>query len=405
MYRSLTTKSVLALLCLTSLNSCFLFEEPEEPSPMPTTSHLSTIEPLEGENIQLEGEHLTTDMRLYLDGTELTFSRLNHRILEFTLDETHNSGWFYAIYQGDTLHHVPIAIQDNPWQTKYTLPTIWDDWYSQDFVSEDDGFVSISHTAYSMNHGVVTNVFEDSNLTPIQMPEAGSAIIHKDWQMLKTTDNGYTWQRIDLPDGYIFDELYFSSAQKGLALGHRTHESGSIILSTEDGGLNWKEIWEYPTDLFTYYETKVSQTEAGQLYIAAPHKNILVFSDANGEHWEVQDIIFPYATNSESLVYAVTQEDIWMQNVAGLYHTTNGGERWEAVAPGYMNSSERARMIRFFNEQEGIILTSRGGIFTTSDGGESWKGRYTTAFEGITFLPESRQFMVRQGSNITTRRF
>lgn len=405
MYRSLTTKSVLALLCLTTMNSCFLFEEPEEPSPVPTTSHLSTIEPREGEVIQLEGEHLTTEMKLYLDGTELNFSRLNHRILEFTLDEIHNSGMFYATYQGDTLYRMPILIQDKGWETRYSLPTIWDNWYSQDFISEDEGFVSTSHTAYRMNHGVVTSVHEDANLTPIQVAEAGSAIIHKDWTMLKTMDNGSTWQEIALPDGYVIDELYFTSALEGIALGHRVHEQPSVLLRTEDGGTSWKEIWEHPEDLFTYYETKVSKTNAGQLYIASPHKNMLVFGDASGKQWEAREVIFPPGTNFESLVYAETQEKIWIQNTAGLFYSTDGGQQWNTVKPGYMRSGERAKMIRFFDAQHGVILTSKGGVFSTADGRLSWKKRYSEDFEAITHLEGSRQFMVKQGGSITTKTF
>jgi photosystem II stability/assembly factor-like uncharacterized protein len=74
------------------------------------------------------------------------------------------------------------------------------------------------------------------------------------------------------------------------------------------------------------------------------------------------------------VVYARGNE-VWAGGEGGaLFHSTDGGQKWDKVALSGVNGPESGTIttIRFSTPQQGIVITTSATIYTTSDGGATW---------------------------------
>ncbi len=79
------------------------------------------------------------------------------------------------------------------------------------FVDESTGFITCNNNKFDV-HGVI----------------------------LKSTDGGATWERINLEQNYWMRTVYFINAETGFAAGNDKNFNG-VILKTTNGGYNWNE--------------------------------------------------------------------------------------------------------------------------------------------------------------------
>jgi hypothetical protein len=93
---------------------------------------------------------------------------------------------------------------------------------------------------------------------------------------------------------------------------------------------------------------------------------------ADGKSWEV----VPIANGAKLHSLAVVERDIWTGGAAGLlYHSQDGGSRWERVRPavGDRVLSDDVTRIALPSRQHVKLTTSSGDVWTSADGGQSWQ--------------------------------
>ncbi len=133
--------------------------------------------------------------------------------------------------------------------------------------------------------------------------------------ILKTTDGGFSWKRIECGLSSLLSEMLFITEEKGWAGG-----SEGVLMKTTDGGNTWEKV------------------ETGTLML-------------------IQDIFF------------LTEEIGWFSCDNGfLKKTTDGGETWFRQTPDTIST---LLSIQFLTENTGLIVT-RKGVLKTTDGGETW---------------------------------
>lgn len=215
--------------------------------------------------------------------------------------------------------------------------------------------------------------------------------------LLKTTDGGFKWEKININFSRDFYRLY-KSGEKIFLLGENggifvyslsiqlwerinigTNEtlfdicfiddnlgiiagSNGIIFKTWDGGLTWNKInASINKNLFSI---TFSDKKTG--FVVGWDGTILTTEDS-GENWEsvktdfnsyLRDIVFV----NEFLGFVVGGE-------GKILKTNNGGKNWEDIK---IASSSGLYKIIFENFEDGIILSNHGEIFSTSDGGQTW---------------------------------
>jgi photosystem II stability/assembly factor-like uncharacterized protein len=151
--------------------------------------------------------------------------------------------------------------------------------------------------------------------------------------LVKTSDNGETWQIIPISEDLYFDYIDFVTASDGWAIG-RTAITGSypdstVFLKTIDGGLSWS-------------------------------------------------VKFKYTLNVFNSVNAVDQDHAFFAGGNFIYKTTDGGRTWININP--VNLTGNYTSSWFGDSLNGVVAGSRylgfvskGLILKTSDGGSTWE--------------------------------
>ena len=114
------------------------------------------------------------------------------------------------------------------------------------------------------------------------------------------------------------------------------------------------------------------------------------FSDLDAEHWAYKNIleacgILPGAFSesfkapsgslpkSTSIYYFADETNGWAISERQLYHTTNGGKRWDQIGEPF---SFAVSDVFFFNDQDGLLLGCNKDtpfiLLQTTDGGRAW---------------------------------
>lgn len=177
----------------------------------------------------------------------------------------------------------------------------------------------------------------------------------------KTTNGGDNWERQLLSMGSYFFDIYFTSANNGMAVG----ESGEIFKTT-NGGVNWVPLKSaattsslnavhFPTPDTGYavaWGEVIKTTNAGQNWIALTHPNPNHNSDG------------VFFVNGNTGFIGAEQNTIWK--------TTDGGVTWaDRQSPEFSLYHE----FYFTSETTGYMAGAQGKISKTTDGGDTWFGQ------------------------------
>lgn len=228
--------------------------------------------------------------------------------------------------------------------------------------------------------------------------------------LLKTTDGGSTWQKMDVgteislfqtsgldentfaaagnslyvttDQGNSFSEIISLDVARGISsikfiTKHLWYVAGgNRVYKTIDGGANWDLIYSPSLNLY-----RMHFTSANTFYVfGGAHWNSWMGSDEidsdgflskttdGGDNWvEFQDSII---ISTELLGVSFINDNVgYMTNLSReIYKTTDGGYNWI-----YINSPDfyTFKML-FINEQTGYC-PSRKKLYKTTDGGANWK--------------------------------
>ncbi len=205
--------------------------------------------------------------------------------------------------------------------------------------AENGSFIAVGGTGFTSGKGVILRSLDGgksfisvaSPAAPLyevkfHRPGAGVAA-GVDGLVLKSTDGGASWQRLETNSKTKFWGLHFFSDNVGLVGGGETpwqndDRSSGEILRTEDGGASWTRVYEGPR--------------------------------------RISDFSFL----SDNLGYAA--------GVGGLLlKTTDGGRSWREAGQTPLKAIVNA--LAFVSESCGLIVGAGGTAHITTDGGKSWK--------------------------------
>lgn len=195
-----------------------------------------------------------------------------------------------------------------------------------------------------------------------------------------TSDSGRTWLRQRVPTRHLLLGGAFADAQHGWLSG-----GGLTLLRTEDGGENWR---------------------AGTLYIplgdpqtaaSAPRTNA-----KSSEATTTPAAALPASLRLNAVFFAGSEAG-WAVGANGLiYFTANGGRAWQPQESGVKSDLYD---VKFLDTLEGWAVGGEGTILHTKDGGRVWtKERRTTdhTLESLFFVGRKRAWAVGFGGTVLT---
>jgi photosystem II stability/assembly factor-like uncharacterized protein len=257
-------------------------------------------------------------------------------------------------------------------------------------------------------------VCERSIFSPMQKEESIS-------YLLKTTDGGETWSRVDVTRGEDVDiklvGLRFADASHGWVYG----EAG-VLYATADGGQTWSRQ-RVPT---RHLLLGASFADARTGWLSGGGLTLLTTTDG-GATWRAGVIYSPAdapankaATRSQNevgLTSARTQtappsrrlnavsfadaEAGWAVGAGGaIFSTKDGGRTWRPQESGVDYDLSD---VKFLDRAEGWAVGGEGVVLHTTDGGQTWKAesRATNhALEKIFFVGRGRAWAVGFGGTV-----
>lgn len=174
----------------------------------------------------------------------------------------------------------------NNWYSTLNYPLLWDEIIDMEFIDDSVGFAIGPNWPY---YGI----------------------------LLKTYDQGETWEQDSIGSNYNLKKIYFLNSGIGFIIC-----SGNIILKTIDGGNNWYEVPSGITGSISFTDIDFPTDQTG-------------YVTANG-------------------------------NETTVHKTTDGGETW---LPIDFPCTATPTTVGFFNEDEGLVMGNGGIIFKTCTGG------------------------------------
>lgn len=192
-----------------------------------------------------------------------------------------------------------------------------------------------------------------------------------------TEDNGVTWRNISpaatvqfsTPVNYGRD-LFFLNNQDGWIIREAQGGSESILLRTEDGGMNWK-VSSLPDEI-----------NPASLYFLSASRGWIMSADSTTQGIQTKTL---YLTNDGGIS--------WIP--AGNGASQSGKTAAQGTLP---NSGDFSSMV-FTSLRQGYVLTQnlhQANLYSSADGGRNWKS------ETLPIYPELEAFNKHMAGPITT---
>jgi len=226
--------------------------------------------------------------------------------------------------------------------------------------------------------------------------------------LLKTTDGGETWRRVDVLNGpdvdIVLARVRFADARHGWTFG----EMGALF-ATEDGGGSWARQ-RVPTRHLLLGATFL---DARQGWLVGAGSTLLQTVDG-GASWRAGEVagstqkISVQASAQTSApklrLNAVSFADArrgWAVGARGaVLATIDGGRTWLAQTSG---TESDLFDVKFFDAREGRAVGADGVAIHTADGGATWRVETTGtphALERLFFTGRGRGWAVGFGGTI-----
>lgn len=200
-----------------------------------------------------------------------------------------------------------------------------------------------------------------------------------DGDVLHSADNGITWKFNRIDNWLVYKGGYFASPDTGIFVSSVLQRQCTIARVDSDFkiideqtflfGLNNMYMADQNNGYVIGYGTVMKTTDRG---------NTWNFQDVKGDNFTAMDM---------------HGSEIWMCGAnGGVYHTYDGGNKWEVLRNGNNITLPRymLRSIVFKDAQYGWACGDNGILIYSNDGGSHWMeyDRFTTSnLRGITLCP------------------
>jgi photosystem II stability/assembly factor-like uncharacterized protein len=189
--------------------------------------------------------------------------------------------------------------------------------------------------------------------------------------VMKTTDAGASWTKLITGHILQMNDIAFTSSDTGYACGR----TGKIIKTT-DGGQTWTALTSGTTR--ELHRMHFPTADVG--YISA-NNGVLLKTVNAGSSWSIVAGVTAGSHTLKSLFF-FTPDTGWVIGSSGLIRkTVDGGANWTSSGSAVFDLKD----ITFFNSQAGMIC-GHNTLMQTTDGGATWVARAsntTQSIEGI----------------------
>ncbi|MCX6165355.1 MAG: YCF48-related protein, partial [Ignavibacteriae bacterium] len=176
--------------------------------------------------------------------------------------------------------------------------------------------------------------------------------------ILKTTNNGISWNIINSITKNMLWDLYFINENTGYAVG-----DSMIIIKTVNGGNNWFKLYSSNS---SSYNTSVFFLNENTGYVHNDSDRILKTTNG-GVNWIYLNI--GYQVSNFANVFFVNENTGFIPRGWYCLKTTNGGESWNQYT---INTGQASEKIYFMNELTGFAVGHSCIISKTTNGGINW---------------------------------
>jgi photosystem II stability/assembly factor-like uncharacterized protein len=223
-----------------------------------------------------------------------------------------------------------------------------------------------------------------------------------------TADGGATWTRLRVPTRHLLLGASLLDASQGWLVG-----AGSTLLQTSDGGATWREGQIVGSPAQFSIHSPAQSTQASAQTAQAPTRQ----SQASTEQAQASAQQSQASTRTAARVgaqvpaaslrlNAVSFADArrgWAVGAGGeVLATADGGRTWRAQASG---TESDLFDVKFFDEREGWAVGGDGVAIHTTDGGATWRAETTGTphtLERLFFAGRARGWAVGFGGTIIT---
>jgi len=247
-----------------------------------------------------------------------------------------------------------------------------------EFVDDQHGwtvgsFGTIIHTADGGKTWTVQNSKTDNLLLNVDFVDTQHGwIVGEGSTLLRTKDGGANWEIEYDARGPVYNSVCFIDKQTGWIVGDY-----GTILHTTDGGESWgkqeckdiipvldeDEWWEPVPSLF---EVTFEDSKKG---LISGINGIILLTEDGGLNWR------QVPTGTRLAIYSVTAKgkSAWAIGEKGNYLISHdGGYSWNVVT-GVIKTRKWLRGISFSSANHGWIGGGMGTVLKTVDGGENWE--------------------------------
>ena len=199
--------------------------------------------------------------------------------------------------------------------------------------------------------------------------------------LMKTTDGGENWERVELKDaGRVrLTKIFFNQKGRGFAIG----ESGAFFELKDD------EVWEKSPSPIRYLLLDGAFFDSGRGAIVGAGGSAYFTEDA-GASW-IQASVFGNGAAKLNSVFFADQKNGWAVGAGGkIFQTASGGKTWRE-----QNSKVTKDLFDVFfkNSSEGWAVGDEGVILHTQTGGNVWVAEET----GVKHKLEKVLFVGKKG--------
>ncbi len=312
-----------------------------------------------------------------------------------------SEGWVYE--EDGTAWYTSDGIASGSWEREDNLKNVligtltgvdnYDDYLLASSKTDRQGYMYLS-TDLGENWRTITGAAPgDLNAVSFINQNVGYAAGPKG-QLIKTVDQGASWQPIATQETSEFIALRFFSATLGYGLlsrrlvktidGGQSWERPSETLSglrnlymidenvgyvsstralwkTIDGGANWTEVNTGPWSGFI---NAIYFTGNGTGRVSIDNGDVYSTTDggANWQRISTRRYIKAWSWINSNIVYG-----LW--DNGGLWKSTDGGANWQRKTS---RVGLNLNSIDFVSEQEGYAVGDRGNLYKTTNGGSFW---------------------------------